>query len=55
MSLAEAGKIGEAKARYAEADTELHAAHKIQTGFIQQESGGNPVEISMLFCTHKIT
>ncbi|NIZ47163.1 PTS lactose/cellobiose transporter subunit IIA [Entomospira nematocerorum] len=49
VSLAESGKLEEAKTRYKEADGELHSAHKIQTSFIQQESSGTPVEINMLF------
>ncbi|NIZ40332.1 PTS lactose/cellobiose transporter subunit IIA [Entomospira entomophila] len=49
VSLAEEGKLEEAKARYKEVDSELHSAHKIQTSFIQQESSGTPVEINMLF------
>jgi cellobiose PTS system EIIA component len=49
LELAEIGKIAEARTKYAEADEDMHRAHKIQTGFIQQESSGVPLQINMLF------
>lgn len=49
LSLAEQGSLVEARNCYIGAEKDLQQAHREQTKFIQRESGGEVIPISMLF------
>ena len=40
--------FAEAERRMREAEEEMYAAHRVQTGMIQQEAAGNPVEVHII-------
>ncbi|MGG2094539.1 PTS lactose/cellobiose transporter subunit IIA [Bacillus sp. S13(2024)] len=49
IQFAKQGKISEADEKLQEAGSELKEAHRLQTTLIQQEAGGEKVELSLLF------
>ncbi|MEI4829919.1 PTS lactose/cellobiose transporter subunit IIA [Bacillus sp. FJAT-53711] len=49
IQFAKQGKISEADEKLQEAASELKEAHRLQTTLIQQEAGGEKVELSLLF------
>jgi PTS system cellobiose-specific IIA component len=49
IQFAKEGKLPEAEEKLQEAANELKEAHRLQTTLIQQEAGGEKVELSLLF------
>lgn len=49
IQFAKQGKLSEADGKLQEADSELKEAHRLQTALIQQEAGGEKVELTLLF------
>ncbi|PEA52745.1 PTS lactose/cellobiose transporter subunit IIA [Bacillus pseudomycoides] len=49
IQFAKQGKLSEADGKLQEADSELKEAHHLQTALIQQEAGGERVELTLLF------
>ncbi|MFD0770694.1 PTS lactose/cellobiose transporter subunit IIA [Bacillus sp. CGMCC 1.60114] len=49
IQFAKQGKFLEADEKLQEAESELKEAHRLQTTLIQQEAGGEKVELSLLF------
>lgn len=48
LQAARSGRFGDARSALEAADADLRAAHKTQTGLIQQEAGGTPVAVNII-------